>query len=47
MCYDFARNLHVQDQVERDGIVAMIADQFLLDHMHLPLTYALYRIRKD
>jgi CRISPR-associated protein Csm1 len=47
MCYDFARNIHVEDPKEKEAIVSMIADQFLMDHMHLPLTYALYRIRKE
>ncbi|WP_054030901.1 type III-A CRISPR-associated protein Cas10/Csm1 [Desulfatitalea tepidiphila] len=50
MRYDFARNINektVKKPEERTAITAIQQDEFLLDHIDLPLTWALYRLRKD
>ncbi|MGE4345288.1 MAG: type III-A CRISPR-associated protein Cas10/Csm1 [Geoalkalibacter sp.] len=50
MSYDFARNLqekNLPDQQERNKILAVKTDDFLLSHIDIPASYALYRLRKD
>lgn len=50
MRYDFARNINektVKNPEERAAIAAIQQDEFLLDHVRLPVTLALYRLRKD
>lgn len=50
MQYDFARNVtekSVPDPLQRAQILAIQQDTFLLDHIQLPVTWALYRLRKD
>lgn len=50
MRYDFARNITpktVQDPQAREKINAIQHDDFLLEHIRLPVTWALYRLRKD
>ncbi|MBC2710650.1 MAG: type III-A CRISPR-associated protein Cas10/Csm1 [Desulfosarcina sp.] len=50
MQYDFARNITektVNDPRERAAILAIQQDEFLLDHIRLPVSWALYRLRKD
>jgi CRISPR-associated protein Csm1 len=50
MSYDFARNLqekNLPDQQERNKILAIKTDDFLLSHIDIPASYALYRLRKD
>lgn len=50
MQYDFARNItekSVNDARKRAAIMAIQQDERLLDHIRLPVTWALYRLRKD
>lgn len=50
MQYDFARNVtekSVKDARERTEILALQSDQELLEKIRLPVTWALYRQRKD
>lgn len=50
MQYDFTRNISeksVPDRVERERILGIQQDDFFLEHMRLPVSYALYRLRKD
>ncbi len=50
MNYDFARNItekSVKDPRERADILALQQDQKLLEKIRLPVTWALYRQRKD
>jgi CRISPR-associated protein Csm1 len=50
MKYDFARNItekSVSDGQERDAILAIQQDELLLNHICLPVSWALYRLRKE
>jgi CRISPR-associated protein Csm1 len=50
MAYDFTRNLNeskLADPAERNQLLAVQRDEFLLEHIRLPASYALYRLRKD
>lgn len=50
MRYDFARNITartVREQRDREEILAIQQDEFLLEHIRLPISWALYRLRKD
>lgn len=50
MQYDFARNItekKIPDATERTQIIGIQNDEFLLQHMRLPVSWALYRLRKD
>ena len=50
MQYDFARNVtdrSVADSKQRDAIMAIQQDDLLLDNVCMPVTWALYRLRKD
>lgn len=50
MAYDFARNLkekQLPDPVERARILGIQQDAFLLDNIQIPVSYALYRLRKE
>ncbi len=50
MQYDFARNINektVKNTQEREAILGIQGNEFLLDHIRLPVSWALYRLRKD
>ena len=50
IAYDFARNLNekkLADVNERDRLLALQRDDFLMEHIRLPVSYAIYRLRKD
>ncbi len=50
MQYDFARNITektVKDAHKREDILSIQGNEFLLDHIRLPVSWALYRLRKD
>jgi CRISPR-associated protein Csm1 len=50
MQYDFARNVtekRIHDPTERAQVLGIQNDEFLLQHIRLPVSWALYRLRKD
>lgn len=50
MRYDFARNITdrtIADSEQRAAIMAIQQDDLLMDNICLPVTWALYRLRKD
>jgi CRISPR-associated protein Csm1 len=50
MQYDFARNItekSVNDARQRASILAIQNDEWFLEHIRLPATWALYRLRED